>query len=120
MLAALLGWGQGTFASKVDIERRSVEVTREVDGGLQTIEAEAAGDRHDRPAPERAALRLLPNIMKAKKKPLDEKAPGDYGVDVAPRLKVLKVRSRRPQGRRQGRFGRRTRVDKLKNEAGVI
>ena len=91
MLAALLGWGQGTFASKVEIGEGKVDVTREVDGGLQTVELKL-------PAVVTTDLRLnepryasLPNIMKAKKKPIDEKTPADYGVDVAPRLKVLKT-----------------------------
>jgi electron transfer flavoprotein beta subunit len=91
MLAALLGWGQGTFASKVEIADGSVDVTREVDGGLQTVTLKT-------PAVVTTDLRLnepryasLPNIMKAKKKPIAEKTPADYGVDVAPRLKVLKT-----------------------------
>ena len=88
MLAALLGWPQGTFASKLVIEGGSALVTREVDGGLQTVKLKM-------PAIVTTDLRLnepryasLPNIMKAKKKPIDEKAPADFGVDVAPRLKV--------------------------------
>jgi electron transfer flavoprotein beta subunit len=91
MLAALLGWGQGTFASKVELGEGKVAVTREVDGGLQTVELKL-------PAIVTTDLRLnepryasLPNIMKAKKKPIDEKTPADFGVDTAPRLKVLKV-----------------------------
>ena len=91
MLAALLGWGQGTFASKVEIADGSVDVTREVDGGLQTVTLKT-------PAVVTTDLRLnepryasLPNIMKAKKKPIAEKTPADYGVDVTPRLKVLKT-----------------------------
>ncbi|PEQ12064.1 electron transfer flavoprotein subunit beta [Novosphingobium sp. PC22D] len=91
MLAALLGRPQGTFASKVVIEGDSVSVTREVDGGLETVKLAM-------PAVVTTDLRLnepryasLPNIMKAKKKPLDTKAPGDYGVEIAPRLKTLKV-----------------------------
>ena len=91
MLAALLGWGQGTFASKVELSADSVDVTREVDGGLQTVSLKL-------PAIVTTDLRLnepryasLPNIMKAKSKPLAIKAPGDYGVDIAPRLKTLKV-----------------------------
>ncbi|MEO1472953.1 MAG: electron transfer flavoprotein subunit beta/FixA family protein, partial [Pseudomonadota bacterium] len=91
MLAALLGWPQGTFASEVKSEGGKVHVTREVDGGLQTVALEG-------PAVVTTDLRLnepryasLPNIMKAKKKPIDEKAPGDYGVDIAPRLSVVKV-----------------------------
>ena len=91
MLAALLGWGQGTFASKVVVEGVSVDVTREVDGGLETVKLTL-------PAIVTTDLRLnepryasLPNIMKAKSKPLDQKTPQDYGVDIAPRLKTLKV-----------------------------
>jgi len=91
MLAALLGRPQGTFASKVVIEGDSVSVTREVDGGLETVKLAM-------PAVITTDLRLnepryasLPNIMKAKKKPLDTKTPGDYGVDAAPRLKTLNV-----------------------------
>src|SRR5690606_7249290 len=97
MLAALLGWGQATFASKVELGEGSARVTREVDGGLQVIEVKL-------PAIVTTDLRLnqpryasLPNIMKAKKKPLDEKAPSDYGVDAKPRLKVLKTEE--PGGR---------------------
>ena len=91
MLAALLGWPQATFASKVEVSGDKATVTREVDGGLQTIEAPL-------PMIVTADLRLnepryasLPNIMKAKKKPLDTKSPADFGVDTAPRLKTLKV-----------------------------
>src|ERR1700736_3570556 len=100
MLAALLGWPQGTFASKIAIEGADVLVTREVDGGLQTVKLKT-------PAIVTTDLRLnepryasLPNIMKAKKKPIDEKSPSDYGVDVAPRLKVLKTTE--PGGRKAG------------------
>ena len=91
MLAALLGWAQGTFASKVEIEGDHAKVTREVDGGLQTVEVKL-------PAVMTTDLRLnqpryasLPNIMKAKKKPIEEKSAADYGVDITPRFKVLKV-----------------------------
>ena len=91
MLGALLGWPQGTFASKVEITDGKANVTREVDGGLQTVALEM-------PAIVTTDLRLnepryasLPNIMKAKKKPIDTKEPGDYGVDIAPRLSVVKV-----------------------------
>ncbi len=91
MLAALLGWAQGTFASKVELDDDAVSVTREVDGGLETVKLGL-------PAIVTTDLRLneprfakLPNIMKAKKKPLDVKSPADYGVDTAPRLKTLKV-----------------------------
>ena len=100
MLAALLGWSQGTFASELEIAGDKAKVTREVDGGLQTIEVKL-------PAIVTADLRLnepryasLPNIMKAKKKPLDKKTPADYGVDVSPRLKVLKTEE--PSGRKAG------------------
>jgi electron transfer flavoprotein beta subunit len=91
MLSALLGWSQATFASEVKVEGDAAVVTREVDGGLQTIKVQL-------PAIITADLRLnepryasLPNIMKAKKKPLDEKTPADYGVDVTPRLSVVKT-----------------------------
>src|SRR3984885_675507 len=91
MLAALLDWPQATFASKIEIDGGKAKVTREVDGGLQTLEV-------DLPAVVTADLRLnepryasLPNIMKAKKKPIDVKEAASYGVDIAPRLTVLKV-----------------------------
>jgi electron transfer flavoprotein beta subunit len=91
MLAALLGWGQGTFANTVAIDGDAVEVKREIDGGLQTVKLAL-------PAVVTTDLRLnepryatLPNIMKAKKKPLDTKSPADYGVDLTPRLKTLNV-----------------------------
>ena len=91
MLAQLLGWAQGTFASKVELDGDSVNVTREVDGGLETVKL-------NMPAIITTDLRLnepryasLPNIMKAKRKPIDEKTPADYGVDMAPRLSTLKV-----------------------------
>ena len=100
MLAALLGWSQGTFASKLAIEGDSVTVTREVDGGLQTVTLKA-------PAIITTDLRLnepryasLPNIMKAKKKPIDEKTPDAYGVDAKPRLEVVKTVE--PAGRKSG------------------
>src|SRR5579864_3423071 len=120
MLAALTGWGQGTFASKVVVGEGSVKVTREVDGGLQTVELKL-------PAIVTTDLRLnepryasLPNIMRAKKKPIDEKTPADYGVDVAPRLKVLKTVE--PSGRKAGVKVASVAelVSKLKNEAGVL
>ena len=120
MLAALLGWSQGTFASKIVIEGDKAKVTREVDGGLQTIELTM-------PTIVTTDLRLnqpryasLPNIMKAKKKPLDEKSPADFGADVAPRLKVLKTEE--PSGRKAGVKVKDVAelVDKLKNEAGVL
>jgi len=91
MLAALTGWAQGTFASAVNVEGDSVSVTREVDGGLETVKLKL-------PAIVTTDLRLnepryasLPNIMKAKSKPLDTKSPADYGVDTAPRVKTVKV-----------------------------
>ncbi len=91
MLSALLGWSQGTFASELDIDGDNAVVTREVDGGLQTIKVKM-------PAIVTVDLRLnepryasLPNIMKAKKKPLDEKTADDYGVDVTPRLEIVKT-----------------------------
>jgi electron transfer flavoprotein beta subunit len=91
MLAALLGWPQGTFASKVTLDGDAVTVTREVDGGLQTVKLKS-------PAIVTTDLRLnepryasLPNIMKAKKKPIEEKIPADYGVDTKPRLEVIKT-----------------------------
>ena len=91
MLAALLGWSQATFASKVEVDGSDFKVTREVDGGLQTVKVKG-------PAIVTTDLRLnepryasLPNIMKAKKKPLDETSPETLGVDVSPRLKVIKT-----------------------------
>ena len=100
MLSALLGWSQGTFASELDVQGDKAVVTREVDGGLQTINVTM-------PAIITVDLRLnepryasLPNIMKAKKKPLDEKTAADYGVDVAPRLAV--VSTTEPEARKAG------------------
>jgi electron transfer flavoprotein beta subunit len=100
MLAALLGWAQGTFASKLAIDGDSISVTREVDGGLQTLKLKA-------PAIVSTDLRLnepryasLPNIMKAKKKPIDEKTPDAFGVDIKPRLQVVKTSE--PPGRKSG------------------
>ncbi|WP_417591089.1 electron transfer flavoprotein subunit beta/FixA family protein [Parasphingorhabdus sp.] len=91
MLAALLGWGQGTFANTVELESDSITVKREIDGGLQTVKLNL-------PAVVTTDLRLnepryasLPNIMKAKKKPMDEKTPADYGVDISPRLTTITV-----------------------------
>ncbi len=120
MLAALLGWPQGTFASKVEFADGGVAVTREVDGGLETVDLKL-------PAIITTDLRLnepryptLPNIMKAKKKPLDTKKPDDFGVDVTPRLQVLNTAE--PPKRQAG-----VKVDsvaelvaKLKSEAGVL
>ncbi len=120
MLAALLGWSQGTFASKVEIGDGTVTVTREVDGGLQTVELKA-------PAIVTTDLRLnepryasLPNIMKAKKKPIDEKTPADFGIDISPRLKV--VSTIEPPGRKAGIKVNSVAelVSKLKTEAGVF
>jgi electron transfer flavoprotein beta subunit len=120
MLAALLGWPQGTFASKLAIEGDFALVTREIDGGLQTVKLKM-------PAIVTTDLRLnepryasLPNIMKAKKKPIEEKTPADYSVDVAPRLKVLKTSE--PAGRKGGVKVKSVEelVDKLRNEAGVL
>ncbi len=120
MLAALLGWSQGTFASELEIAGDKAKVTREVDGGLQTIEVAM-------PAIITVDLRLnepryasLPNIMKAKKKPLDEKTPADYGVDVTPRLSVVKTSE--PAARKAGvKVGSVDElIAKLKDEAGVI
>jgi electron transfer flavoprotein beta subunit len=100
MLAALLGWPQGTFAAKLQVEGEHIEVTREVDGGLQTVSLRL-------PAVVTTDLRLnepryasLPNIMKARKKPIAEKSSAGYGLDLAPRLKILEVRE--PDKRRAG------------------
>ncbi|SMH37284.1 electron transfer flavoprotein subunit beta/FixA family protein [Azospirillum agricola] len=120
MLAALLGWGQGTFASKLVPGEGSVAVTREIDGGLETVELTL-------PAIVTADLRLnepryasLPNIMKAKKKPLETVTPDSLGVDVAPRLTTLKVvePAKRKAGVKVADVA--TLVDKLKTEARVI
>ncbi|HRX40281.1 MAG TPA: electron transfer flavoprotein subunit beta/FixA family protein, partial [Parvularculaceae bacterium] len=120
MLAALLGWAQGTFASKVEKAGDKLNVTREVDGGLQTVSLSL-------PAIVTTDLRLnepryasLPNIMKAKKKPLDIKSPEDFGADIKPRLKVVKVTepAKREAGVKVGSVAEL--VDKLKNEAGVL
>lgn len=119
MLSALLGWGQATFASEVAIEGDAAKVTREVDGGLQTISVRL-------PAVVTADLRLnepryasLPNIMKAKKKPLEEKTAADYGVDVAPRLTVVSVRE--PEGRKAGiKVGSVDELVAKLKEAGVV
>ena len=120
MLAALLGWPQGTFASKVVPGDGGVEVTREVDGGLETVGLSL-------PAVITTDLRLnepryasLPNIMKAKKKPIEEKTPADLGVDVTPRLVVLKTSD--PPGRKAGvKVGSvEELVAKLRTEAGVL
>ena len=120
MLAALLGWPQGTFASKLELTDGGIDVTREVDGGLQTVSLKL-------PAIITTDLRLnepryasLPNIMKAKKKPIDETSPETLGIDIAPRLKVLSTLE--PPARQAGKKVASVAelVDKLKNEAGVI
>ncbi|MDH4051126.1 MAG: electron transfer flavoprotein subunit beta/FixA family protein [Rubrivivax sp.] len=120
MLAALTGWGQGTFASKVEVADGKVAVTREVDGGLETVSLKL-------PAVVTADLRLnepryvtLPNIMKAKKKPMDVLKPADLGVDITPRLKTLKVSEPPKRGAGIKVPDVATLVDKLKNEAKVI
>ncbi len=120
MLAQLLGWPQGTFAFKLEKGDGELTCEREIDGGLQTIKLKL-------PAIITTDLRLnepryasLPNIMKAKKKPIDEKTPEDFGVDIAPRLKVLKVTE--PEGRKAGIKVESVEqlIEKLKNEAGVL
>jgi len=120
MLAALLGWSQGTFASKIAIEGSDLLVTREVDGGLQTVKLKT-------PTIVTTDLRLnepryasLPNIMKAKKKPIEDKTPDAYGVDVKPRLEVIKTAE--PSGRKAGVKVSSVAdlVERLKNEAGVL
>jgi electron transfer flavoprotein beta subunit len=120
MLAALLGWPQGTFASKVTIDGDALMVTREVDGGLQTVKLKM-------PAIVTTDLRLnepryasLPNIMKAKKKPIDEKTAADFGVDIKPHLEIVKTTE--PPVRKAGVKVKTVAelVDKLKNEAGAI
>ena len=120
MLAALLGWAQGTFASKIELDGDHATITREFDGGLQVVKLTM-------PVIVTADLRLnqpryasLPNIMKAKKKPLDEKSPADFGADITPRLKVLKTEE--PGGRKAGVKVASVAelVDKLRNEAGVL
>jgi electron transfer flavoprotein beta subunit len=120
MLAALLGWAQGTFASKIELSDGSAKVTREVDGGLQTVTLKL-------PAIVTTDLRLnqpryasLPNIMKAKKKPIDTKSAADFGVDTTPRLQI--VETREPPRRQAGVKVTSVAdlVDKLKNEAGVL
>ena len=120
MLAALLDRPQATFASKVEVEGDTARVTREVDGGLQVLEVAL-------PAVVTVDLRLnepryasLPNIMKAKKKPIDSKTPADFGVDVAPRLKVVKVAEPAKRGGGIKVTDVADLVIRLKNEAGVI
>ncbi|RCK32749.1 electron transfer flavoprotein subunit beta [Thalassospira xiamenensis] len=120
MLSALLGWSQATFASELDLGDATAKVTREVDGGLQAIEVTL-------PAIVTADLRLnepryasLPNIMKAKKKPLETRTPDDFGVQISPRLRLIKVEE--PAGRKAGIkvAGVTDLIEKLKSEAGVI
>ncbi len=120
MLAALLGWPQATFASEVEKTDAGFNVTREIDGGLQTLAIPS-------PAIVTTDLRLnepryasLPNIMKAKRKPIDAKTPDDFGVDITPRLEVLKVAepAKREAGVKVESVAEL--VDKLKNEAGVL
>ena len=120
MLAALTGWAQGTFISKLEVGDGEATVTREVDGGLQSIKVSL-------PAIVTVDLRLnepryasLPNIMRAKKKPFEFKTPGDYGVDVTPRLTIVSVTE--PPARKAGVIVASVAelVDKLKNEAGVL
>lgn len=120
MLAALLGWSQGTFASELKISDGKINVIREVDGGLQTIDLKL-------PSVITTDLRLnepryasLPNIMKAKKKPIEEKNPEDYNIQISPMLEVVKVSE--PAQREAGIKVETVEelVDKLKNEAGVI
>ncbi len=120
MLAALLGWPQGTFASRVTIEGNKLVVTREIDGGLETLEL-------DMPCIVTTDLRLnepryasLPNIMKARKKPIETIKPADLGVDPAPRLRLVKVDEppRRVAGVKVGSVAEL--VSKLRNEAKVI
>jgi len=120
MLAALLNWPQGTFASKIELGEQDLQVTREIDGGLETVKLQL-------PAVVTSDLRLnepryakLPNIMKAKRKPLDVIDAGETGVDIAPRLVTLKV-TEPPQRQAGVRLGSVSElVDKLKNEAKVI
>ena len=120
MLAALLGWGQGTFASRIEKDGETLKVTREVDGGLETVSLKL-------PAIVTTDLRLnepryasLPNIMKARKKPIETVKPGDLGVDATPRLTVLKVEepAKRQAGKKVGSV--QELVEKLRSEAKVI
>jgi len=120
MLAAKLGWSQATFASKVEVSDNAATVTREIDGGLETLEVSL-------PAVITTDLRLnepryvtLPNIMKAKKKPLDKKTPDELGVDVTPTLKTVKVIEPPERGAGQKVGSIDELVDKLKNEVKVI
>ena len=121
MLAALLGWSQATFASKLEVDGSDFKVTREVDGGLQTVKLKG-------PAIVTTDLRLnepryasLPNIMKAKKKPIDDKSAADYGVDLTPHLEVLKtIGTAGPQGRRQGQGRRRAGLEAQDRSRGSL
>jgi electron transfer flavoprotein beta subunit len=120
MLAALLGWGQGTFASKVVLDAKTIDVTREIDGGLQTVTLKL-------PAVVTTDLRLnepryptLPNIMKAKKKTIIEKTPAELGVDVSPRLEILKT-VEPPQRKAGAKVASAAElVARLRDEAGVL
>jgi electron transfer flavoprotein beta subunit len=120
MLAALLGWAQGTFASKVEVTGAGLHVTREVDGGLETVALKL-------PAIVTTDLRLnepryaaLPNIMKAKSKPMETKTPADFGVDIGPRLSVIRV-AEPPKRKGGGKVSSVDElIDKLKNEAKVL
>src|SRR5476651_1151400 len=120
MLAALLGWPQATFAHKLELGDGTAQVEREIDGGLQTVDIKL-------PSVITTDLRLneplyasLPNIMKAKKKPIDEKSPADYGVDTKPRLEIVKTSE--PPGRKSGAKVASVAelVAKLKDEAGIL
>jgi electron transfer flavoprotein beta subunit len=120
MLAALLGWGQGTFASQLSFSEREVEVVREIDGGLETLALQL-------PAVVTTDLRLnepryvkLPNIMKAKKKPLAVISPADLEVDIRPRFEILKVEEPSPRSGGVKVADVAELVDKLRNEARVI
>ncbi|MBB42252.1 MAG: electron transfer flavoprotein subunit beta [Rhodospirillaceae bacterium] len=120
MLAALLGWPQGTFASKLEFMDQELKVTREIDGGLETVALKL-------PAVVTTDLRLnepryasLPNIMKAKKKPITEYTPIDLGVDVTPRIRTLRVDEPPPREGGHKVADVTELVEKLKNEAGVI
>ncbi|MBS0232198.1 MAG: electron transfer flavoprotein subunit beta/FixA family protein [Proteobacteria bacterium] len=120
MLSALLGWAQATFASKIEVEADRAKITREVDGGLQTVELRL-------PAVVTSDLRLnepryasLPSIMKAKKKPIEKKTSAEFGIDISPRLTILKTEE--PESRKAGVRVQSTveLLDKLKSEARVI
>lgn len=120
MLAAVMGWPQGTFAQELEVLEHTARVVREVDGGLQTLELRL-------PAVITTDLRLnepryasLPNIMRARKKPIEERTPDDYGVDISPRLKVLSVSEAEKRRRCVKVASVRELLDKLKNEAEVL